>query len=273
MSSDFHTHTCLSPDSKAPVREVLEMARKRGLSAVAIADHAEIDGESFGFVSPHCRSYETYRREVREAASDDALKGKLKVLLGVEVGYRIEYDTPVRAFLEAHDFDLVIGGVHDSPPVDWWDPGAGDLLRRHPEMGVQALVWYFKQVEGAASSGLFDVIAHIDVYERYLPGMWPDPFTHPKLAPLVRKAVWAIAKHSRMEINLEMVNKRGHFAWSALRFLEMYREMGGKPPVVGSDAHRPEWVGLNIKEGERLALRAGFPSVAPWEEVVSRKEA
>ncbi|MGI6666776.1 MAG: histidinol-phosphatase HisJ family protein [Bacillota bacterium] len=269
MSSDFHTHTHCSPDSSTPVAKVLEVALQRGLHAIAITDHAEIDPTGFGFVSPHCRSYEAYRQAVLEAAA--AYEGRLKILLGVEVGYRMEYDALVRRFLGAHEFDVVIGSIHDSPPVDWWDPRSGELLKRDPEKGVQALVWYFTELLGAARSGMFDIIAHVDVYERYLPGMWPDPFSHPTVAPLARKAVQAIAEHSRMEINLAMLNRDGHFAWSSLRFLEMYREMGGRPPVVGSDAHRPSWVGLNIKEGEELARKAGFRGTAPWEEVVSGK--
>lgn len=273
MSSDFHTHTCLSPDTGMPVETVLEMAWKRGLSAVAITDHVETYETRFGFHSPCCRSYRTYKKAVQEASAscEAVLRGKLKVLLGVEIGYKIEDDGVIRRFLAAHEFDVVLGSVHESPPVDWWKPEAAELLTQHPEMGVQALEWYFANLESAASTGLFDIIAHVDVYERYFPGMWPDPFTHPTIAPLAAKAVQAIAKHSRMEINLDMLNKRGDFAWSTLRFLEMYREMGGKPPVVGSDAHRPSSVGLNIEEGEKLARKAGFPGVAPWEEVVSVK--
>ena len=83
MSSDFHTHTHCSPDSSTPVAKVLEVALQRGLHAIAITDHAEIDPTGFGFVSPHCRSYEAYRQAVLEAAA--AYEGRLKILLGVEV--------------------------------------------------------------------------------------------------------------------------------------------------------------------------------------------
>jgi histidinol-phosphatase (PHP family) len=268
LSTDFHTHTFCSPDSSTPVTEVLEMACKRGLHGIAITDHAEMGPSEFGFLSPYCRSYEEYKRAVGSVA--ECYEDRLRVFLGVEVGYRIEYDAMVREFLGKHEFDVVIGSIHDSPPVDWWDPHAGELLRQDPESGVGALQWYFTQLEAAARTGLFDIIAHIDVYERYVPGMWPDPFSHPRIAPLARRAVEAIAKHSRMEINLAMLNRDGNFAWSALRFLEMYREMGGKPPVTGSDAHRPAWVGLNLKAGEELARKAGFAGVASWEEVVPR---
>ncbi|HHY45172.1 MAG TPA: histidinol-phosphatase HisJ family protein [Firmicutes bacterium] len=273
MNSDFHTHTMLSPDSSMTVQQVAEIALSRGLKAVAITDHAEMADGIFGFQSPHCRSYETYRSTVERAASSDHLKGKIHVLLGVEVGYTTGDHALASEFLDSYDFDVVLGSVHNSPPVDWWNPEGGELLRTSPEVGVEALVWYFTQLEAAASSGLFDIIGHIDVYERYHPGLWPNPFTHSKIAPLAKKAVRALAVNCRMEINLDMMNKRGHFAWSAGKFLELYREMGGKPPVAGSDSHRPEYVGLHIRKAEELARKAGFPGLAPWEEVVAKRKA
>lgn len=141
-------------------------------------------------------------------------------------------------------------------------------MRKDPELGVRALRWYFTQVESAASSRLFDIIAHIDIYERYLHGMWPDVFSEPSLVPAVEKAVAAIAEHSRMEINLCMFNQHGKFARSALPFLKMYREMGGRPPAIGSDAHRLSQVGLSIEAGEALAREAGFNQVANWSDVI-----
>ncbi|HHY76830.1 MAG TPA: histidinol-phosphatase HisJ family protein [Firmicutes bacterium] len=271
MNSDFHTHTILSPDSRTPVEEVLKAALDRGLEAVAVTDHAERNPAGFGFFSPYCQSYETYRAAVEHAVARCEIKGKLTVLLGVEIGYTIEEDALARAFLSGCEFDVILGSVHDSYPIDMFRPESGEMLKRDPDLGVETLVRYFTQLEGAASSGLFDVIGHVDLYERYFPGLWPDPFQHPKIAPLARKAVQAIAQKARMEINLDMVNKRGHFSWSALRFLEMYREMGGKPPVAGSDAHRPEYVGLHIAEAERLARQAGFAGLASWEDVVASR--
>lgn len=270
LKSDFHTHTCCSPDSASPVDQVIGAAVSRGLDAVAITDHVETDSGKVAFASPSCRTY----REYQEAISHARLKfdGRITTLMGVEVSYSRESEPQIREFLRRYDFDMVIGSIHDSPPVNWWDSHAGVTLERQPELGLQALTWYFDQLEGAAASGLFDVIAHVDVYERYFPGKWPNVFEEDSLAPLVENAVKAIAEHSRMEINLAMLNQRGELAWSALPFLRMYREMGGRPPAVGSDAHRLNWVGLRVEEGEVLARKADFNGVATWEDVVNTRK-
>ena len=41
---DFHVHTSYSYDSPVPPRVVIEMARRRGLDAIAITDHDTIEG-------------------------------------------------------------------------------------------------------------------------------------------------------------------------------------------------------------------------------------
>jgi predicted metal-dependent phosphoesterase TrpH len=41
---DFHVHTAFSFDSVTPPRTVIEMARRRGLDAIAVTDHDTIEG-------------------------------------------------------------------------------------------------------------------------------------------------------------------------------------------------------------------------------------
>lgn len=44
MKVDMHIHSIHSPDGNVPVKEILKIARKMGLGAVAITDHNEIKG-------------------------------------------------------------------------------------------------------------------------------------------------------------------------------------------------------------------------------------
>ncbi len=44
MKVDMHTHSIYSPDGKVPVKEMLKIARRKGLGAIAITDHNEIKG-------------------------------------------------------------------------------------------------------------------------------------------------------------------------------------------------------------------------------------
>ncbi len=44
MKIDMHIHTTYSPDGMVPPKDVLKIAKKRGLDAIAITDHNEIKG-------------------------------------------------------------------------------------------------------------------------------------------------------------------------------------------------------------------------------------
>jgi len=44
MKVDFHVHTKYSPDSNAEVSEILQFAKRRGLDAIAITDHDNLQG-------------------------------------------------------------------------------------------------------------------------------------------------------------------------------------------------------------------------------------
>ncbi|MGE5579330.1 MAG: histidinol-phosphatase HisJ family protein [Bacillota bacterium] len=271
--SDLHVHTYCSPDSSSSPDDVCRAALRRGLHAVGISDHAEFwkPGDKD---SPMCfqgRAYsraDEYFRLITEAKAK--YRGKLTLLAGVETGYLSTRENDIRAFLEENPFEYVIGSVHDSPPIHWRDPGSAALLKSRPDLGRQALIFYYTEVRQAAESGLFDIIAHIDIYERYFSGQWPNVFTDEEVAPVARAAVEAVARNARMELNLSTLHTHKAFPWSALQLLRMYREAGGKPPTVGSDSHDPRYIGKGLEKAEWLAKEAGFETTADWREVVRR---
>jgi len=272
--SDLHVHTHCSPDSSTSPDDVCRAALRRGLDAVAITDHAETwePGNPDSRIQFHSRCISTpeeYIREVREVKSRYA--GRLSVIVGVEIGYQSTREQEIRALLAEHPFEFALGSIHDSPPVNWWSPTSGALLRNRPDLAREALAFYYTELRKAAESELFDSIGHIDVYERYFPRQWPDIFEDQDFAPIVRAAVEAIARHARMEINLSTLHTLRGFPWSALRLLRMYHEMGGKPPTIGTDSHLPKYVGRDLDKGERLARQAGFEKVADWREVVRNR--
>ena len=276
MRSDLHVHTFCSPDSSTTPDEVCRMALESGLDAIAITDHVRYwkhgdRGGAVGYQGRACATGAEFFRAAQGVKTKYA--GKLVVLAGVEISYESSREGEIRPFLAENPFEFVIGSVHDSPPVNWWDPSSASILRTRPALARKALTYYYTELRKAAESGLFDVIAHIDVYERYFPNQWPDIFEDEQLAPIVAAAVEAIAKHARMEINLTTLQTLGRFPWSALPLLQMYCQMGGKPPTLGSDAHLPGYIGKGLDKGERLAREAGFESTADWREVVRHRSA
>ena len=116
---------------------------------------------AYGFAS-----FADRERDVRDAAARWADRG-LAVRFGVEVTYERRYEDEIRGWLRRHPHDYVIGSVHISARSPY---KAGDVavVRRRAGRWPRSSQPYFDEVVGAARSGLFDTIGHLDFVKRYL---------------------------------------------------------------------------------------------------------
>jgi DNA polymerase (family 10) len=104
VRGDLHVHTDRS-DGKASLEEMVDAARARGLSYVAITDHAKF-AEVIGGLTP-----DDLRRQIDEiAALDEGIKG-FRVLTGIEVNVQQDGSLDVPDELLAR-LDVVTAAVH-----------------------------------------------------------------------------------------------------------------------------------------------------------------
>jgi len=110
VRGDLHVHTDRS-DGKASLEEMVDAARERGLSYVAITDHAKF-AEVIGGLTP-----DGLRRQIDEiAALNERLKG-FRVLTGVEVNVQQDGSLDVPDELLAR-LDVVTAAVHSHFRLD-----------------------------------------------------------------------------------------------------------------------------------------------------------
>ena len=159
---DTHLHTVHSPDANAMLDAYCALALERGIPELAITDHVDFDPTmpAYGFVS-----FEDRERAVRGAAERWADRG-LAIRFGVEVTYERAYEDDIRGWLQRHPHDFVIGSVHISAVSPYKASNVAGFVagRQLPEVVAP----YFDEVIGAARSGLFDTIGHMDFVKRYL---------------------------------------------------------------------------------------------------------
>ena len=115
---------------------------------------------------------------------------------------------------------------------------------------------------GAARSGLFDTIGHLDNVKRYL-----QPFIQPSelaLRPeLLESALAAVAASgTALEVNTSGLRHRVGETYPAAWAVVRYRELGGTRVVAGSDAHRADWFAWGLEAGYRVLADAGFGELA-----------
>ena len=110
ISGDFHVHTDVSGDGKSTLEAVVDAARARGYSVLAITDHAE------GTLSGVGREALLDQR-AKMRALQAKLGPSLKLLHGVELNIgpegQLDYDAEFRA-----SFDWCLASVHDHFELD-----------------------------------------------------------------------------------------------------------------------------------------------------------
>ena len=252
---DAHLHTDLSPDSDVPIDVYAEAALAAGLAEMAITDHVDFDPTmpAYGFVS-----FEDRERAVRGAAERWADRG-LAIRFGVEVTYERAYEDDIRGWLQRHPHDFAIGSVHISAVSPYKASNVAGFVAGRPLPEVVAP--YFDEVIGAARSGLFDTIGHMDFVKRYLvPHVMPaDLAGAPELYEPALHAM--IESGTALEVNASGLRQLPRETYPSAAIVARYRELGGRHVTIGSDAHRTEWFAYGLAEAYRHATRAGFDAL------------
>jgi histidinol-phosphatase (PHP family) len=255
---DTHLHTVRSPDAQqdALIDAYCALALERGIAELAITDHVDFDPTmpAYGFAT-----FEDRERDVREAQERWADRG-IAIRFGVEVTYERAYEDDIRTWLAAHPHDFVIGSVHISATSPYKASNVASFVSGRPLPGIVGP--YFDEIIGAARSGLFDTIGHLDFVKRYLvPHVLPSTLAAaPELYEPVLRAI--VDSGTALEVNSSGLRQLPRETYPSAAIVARYRELGGRHVTIGSDAHRSGWFAYGLAEAYRHATRAGFDALA-----------
>jgi histidinol-phosphatase (PHP family) len=255
--TDYHLHSNTTEDSVATVEELARAAAERGFAEIAVTDHFIL-------------GYDNYRVTVKQLeahrALADEIGGRLgiKILVGAEVDYFEDRLPEIRAFLDSFDFDIVIGAAHfvDGRGIAA-EPGAKALVRDigRPEAFRRTLL----AVERAARSGLFDVMAHLDVIRKF--SETPEdrePFEG--YAAEAERVADALAESGvGFEVNCRGFSHSAGGQYPSGEFLSLLKSRGIETVTVGSDAHTARDAGADIDRGISALRAAGFDRLSRFE--------
>lgn len=245
--ADCHLHTHHSPDSESSLDAIARAACEAGLSAVTVTDHVEMGDFVRGGYS---RSFPASVRETGEAA--EKWRGRLAFLRGVELGEPLENLAETEKLLNT-PLDFVPASLHNLPGLDDF------YCLNYEEWDIPRLIdQYFANLLCMARWGRFDSLTHLTYPFRYLPPSWQDG-GYGRWQDRIDAVLSALAeKGLALEINVSGLREAMNRTLPDLPILRRFRELGGEWVTVGSDAHRPQDVGLHIRDGLLLAREAGF---------------
>jgi histidinol-phosphatase (PHP family) len=243
MIADLHNHTTLCNHAEGSIDDYIQKAIEQGIKYFGFSDHAPMDFDPKYRMS--FKQMKEYEQSVLDAKK--RYKDKINILLGYEVDYLKNHID--KRVLEA-DVDYLIGSVHF---IDGWGFDNPEFIGRYEHEDIDE-IWqkYFHAIKEMAQSGLFDIVGHLDLIKvfKFMPKK--------TISSIVKDTLLAIKEADMvLEINMAGLRKPIGEPYPSIELLQEAFKLE-IPVTFGSDAHKPQQVGLYANEITTIAKHIGY---------------
>lgn len=261
---DCHTHTQFSMDSEADINLCIKKAMDIGLSAYAITDHCEC---STWYTKNHYSDtknfdYFNYSEDFNNSLSAvTELKEKYKsfnLICGVEMGQATQDIEIANKISSDKRLDFIIGSMHqirnekDFYYINYENMSTDEIYN--------LLERYFLEVHELCKLDCFDVLGHLTYCLRYMKcrnNICPDIS---RFDEIIAESFRLLAQNGKgIEINTSGIRQGFGNCFPSIKYVKLFKDMGGEILSIGSDAHCPEDIGKNISDALETAKAVGFP--------------
>lgn len=227
---DVHLHTKFSFDSKEEPENYVNIARKTDVKVIGFSEHYDYDAYLDGEKDVELADLKAYSKEVVQ------LKKKypdIKILQGVEFGYRKEAVAHYSEILNEFNFDYAINSLHTLPT-------RGDCYHDRFFEGKSlrdCYADYFKGVLESVNAGYnYQIIGHLGYACRYRRGQGAR-IIYGDFADILDEILKAVIRKDKcLEINTSCGTSGCEFLPDK-DIIIRYLQLGGKLLSFGSDAH------------------------------------
>jgi histidinol-phosphatase (PHP family) len=257
---DCHTHSSYSPDALNTVEEMCIRAIEAGLETMAITDHCECNRfypkDNYTPTEPGTYDNKTLREKSLSEITRcrELFENKLNLLCGIELGQPTFDITSAEEAICDDRLDYVIGSMHQVP-------GQMDFCFMNiPQYNIPKLMEaYFLEIIRMCRWNGFDSLGHLTYPLRYIEGMYGIPVDMDSCEEPVREIFRLLAANGKaLEVNSSGLRQKYGKPFPTLKYLKLYRELGGEMLTFGSDAHRADHLAYGLEDMIRLAGEAGF---------------
>ena len=265
---DYHIHIEKTPYSREQLMKFLDTGLKRGISEFCITEHIHQFREAKSFllqgIKRMCREdivdtwlYEHFNESVENYINfiDYFRNREYPIKLGCEIDYFEGEEEWIHSFTDKYPWDFVLGSVHW---VNGWAIDNPDNVGLWKDEVANVYQTYFLLVKKAASSGLFDVIAHFDLVKLF--NFQPKR----SLKTLLETTVKSIADNGvGIEVNTGGLRRPVKEIYPGREILSLCKQHNIYV-TLGSDAHKPEDVGRDFEKAIRLLKQVGYNKVSKF---------
>lgn len=256
--SDYHIHSPYCKHAHGKMIDYVENAILMGMQEICITDHL---GRYYLTASQKKRYWDwgmseqnlaRYYLEIEDLK--ETYKDQITIRKGLEIDYIEGAEEILLSILKPYSFDFLLGSIHCLPSYGW----------KHIANYASDDLWpifyeYFRVAKSMATAGIFNSIAHLDFIWRY--SKWPAKKSN-AVFEMIEKTIKVAIEH---DLCIE-INANGYL-WS-----QIYTIRGGDPfnillkkikkynaPItIGSDAHKPEFVGKAFAELAHILKKRGI---------------
>lgn len=252
---DYHTHTVLS-DGKNNHEEMVWMAIEKGLDEIGFSDHVCVKPVTWAMSAVDIPVMTNQIMEVR-----DKFRSKINIRYGIEMDYFPGKEAEIKEVIDSVPLDYVIGSVHFIG--DWNFDSDQSLYGKWSN--DQLYEMYFGLVQQAASTGLFDVIGHLDIIKKFQ--VYPES----DLSDLFEEIIHVLARNNVVvELNTGGAD-RPCMEFTPGRLLLEICHRHNVEITLGSDAHQRSQVARHYETAVDLLKEIGYSEIVTFKNRKRRK--
>lgn len=251
QTADGHIHTALCHHATGTMEDFVVAAIKANLQTISFLEHLEEGIETSRVTWLTESDFDSYFKEGKRLRK--SYGNKIRIELGVEVGYNPECVDTIRKRLSARKWDRIGLSYHFHKPtnssqhLNLVSKRDCRLLQLNREEAQEIEEVYYLNLIEAIKNIPATVLCHVDGVLRY------HPLRHELEPPWhIIEALLSTMKKFKMalEINTSGIAIRGE-VFPQKKILAMAIEKN-IPLIAGSDAHKPEDVGCCFEKLNRL---------------------
>lgn len=265
---DYHVHPNYSIDAlPVSIREYCQQAVELNLAEICFTTHVELDpvrNDDFVFLNGEAHPVRqldwlgSYLNEIEDAQKEFQAAG-LNVRSGLEIGYVLGIEKEIEKIVNNYSIDYLLGAIHTLDQLNISSRNESPEYFSSKSL-TEMKNDYFDALEGAVDSGLFNCIAHIDLYRRHgLKYYGSEVLTVHRgiIEPILEKIA---ANNMGLEINTSSLRRNSKEFHPSEEILTLAVEAGIKIFTVGSDAHCLEHLGCHIDDALIMLDKHGLKS-------------
>ncbi|MDP2113869.1 MAG: histidinol-phosphatase HisJ family protein [Bacteroidota bacterium] len=242
---DYHMHSILS-DGKDSYEEMVRVAISKGLDEIGFSDHVCIKPVDWAIslIDIPVMTEQIMDLKIK-------YKNQIKIRYGIEMDYFPGSEKELKELIESLPVDYVIGSVHFIG--DWNFDTDQSLYGKWPNDQVYGE--YFELIQQAATSGLFDIIGHLDIIKKFR--IYPES----NQSKLFEDTIRIIKKHDLVvELNTGGIDRPCADYTPGPKLLEMcYRH--NVPVTLSSDAHNANQIARHFESAINLLTQIGYQEI------------